>query len=318
MLIYVRAVRHLMFGYTVPVETTMSSYETQVYRNYYCETCHQLRDGYGYISTMTLNYEMTFASLLLNSLLDDGILIEGEPKGRICVIRPSAGHTDILHRLAAYSILVTNNSLVDDKADKPSLKANLGLLGLNRAINKAATEFPDYHKLIMDGYEGLRQAERSNAADPLVMGDLSAKSMLDVLDKMLGGKFDAELREMFHQLGIWVYVMDAVEDLDQDHRDGTYNPFLSDCTDFVSMHDYVTRNIYRVSGLLGSVIGNIQRSYVALRPRLRFNQPIIDNIIYQGMPISAQRVLHGDTTMTPSLKNMMSERLNRGVPQSMV
>ena len=36
-----------MFGYTFPIEPMMTNEEQAAYRAYYCETCHQLRDGYG-------------------------------------------------------------------------------------------------------------------------------------------------------------------------------------------------------------------------------------------------------------------------------
>ncbi|MDD2779407.1 MAG: DUF5685 family protein, partial [Candidatus Methanomethylophilaceae archaeon] len=66
-----------MFGYTLPVESTLSSKDAMTYRNYYCETCHQLRDGYGVLSTVAVNYEMTFANILLNSVSESGIGMKG-------------------------------------------------------------------------------------------------------------------------------------------------------------------------------------------------------------------------------------------------
>ncbi len=304
-----------MFGYTVPIDSMLSSRDEAVYRNYYCETCHQLRDGYGYLSTLTVNYEMTFASIFFNSILDDGIAMKGTPPQHFCVVRASVGDTELLRQLAAYTVLVANNSLIDDKMDNDSsLKANLGLLGLNRSITKAKADYPEFYNAIMNGYDMLREAENKGENDPLAMGELSSKSLLDVLSIIAGDKFDDDTRMLFSGLGVWVYIMDAVEDLDEDVLDGTYNPFIVGNPKFKNKADYIKEHLYALGELFGSVIGNIQRSYSALRPRLTKNQSILDNIIYQGIPASSKRILRGDMSMSLSIKNMVTGRMNRGAP----
>ena len=297
-----------MFGYTVPIETILSPEDRITYRNYYCETCHHLREEYGFIPTLTVNYEMTFAALFFNSVLEEGERIHYVPKKHFCLIRHSASHTELMHKLTAYSILVANNSLLDDKMDDSnSLKANLGLLGLNRAIIKAKNEFPEYDEAILRGYGKLREIEASGECDPIVMGDYSAQSMIDVLEIMLGDSFDDRMHDLFRNLGIWVYVMDAIEDLDEDKEEGTYNPFIAGNPDFKDKKDFVKNNIFP-----------IQAAYSSLRNDIRYNGDILDNIIYQGIPYSAHRIIRGDKTMSLSMINMITGRMNRGIPPTMV
>ena len=308
-----------MFGYTVPIESMLSDDDRITYRNYYCEVCHHLREDYGFIPTLTVNYEMTFASLFFNSILEEGEKIHYIPKKHFCIIRHSASHTELMHKLTAYSVLVANNSLLDDKMDdKSSLKANLGLLGLNRAIIKAKEEFPEYDEVILKSYEKLREVEESGENDPIVMGTYSSQSMIDVLELMLGDKFDDRMHKLFRALGVWVYVMDAIEDLDEDMLEGTYNPFLEGNTTFTNKKDYVRNNIFPIGETMGKIIGDIQSAYLSLRNDIRFNGDILDNIIYQGIPFSAHRIIRGDKTMSLSLTNMITGRMNRGLPPSMV
>lgn len=308
-----------MFGYTVPIEGLLSANEAKVYRNYYCETCHQLRENYGYISTMSVNYEMTFANMFFSSILDEGILIEEQPKGKICIIKHSASNAEFMKKLAAYTILVANNSLVDDKEDDvSSLKANLGLLGLNRAITKAKEDYPEYDEVIMKGYRKLVEIEKSGEKDAIVVGRYSAQSMIDVLDLMFGDDMDVNVRELFRNLGIWVYVMDAVEDLDDDMLEGAFNPFLVNKPAFKNKKAFINDNIFLIGEMMGSIITNIQQYYTAVRPELRFNQNILDNIIFQGIPQSAHRIMRGDNSMSLSLKNMFTGRMNRGAPPSTI
>lgn len=305
-----------MFGYTFPIEHSMSSEDHAAYRAYYCDTCHQLRDGYGVMSTVIVSYEMTFASIVLNSVLPEGTIAKTPKAGKLCVLKHSDYHDDLLKKLAAYTVLVANNDLVDDKLDNPSVKSNFVLLWLNRSIEKAKKDFPSYDELIMKGYEILREKESSGCSDPIEMGKASAASMIWVLREMVGSDWTPELEEFFENLGIWVYVLDAIEDLDDDFKEKQYNPFLVNCTDFVSGKKYMDQHVYEVSRILNSIVSNIQNAYLKIRPSMRANQAITDNVIYQGIPVAIRRVMAGESKMQPSLKNLFAPRINRSIGSS--
>ena len=305
-----------MFGYTFPIEPMMTNEEQAAYRAYYCETCHQLRDGYGVMSTVIVSYEMTFANIILNSVLKGGV-IDREPKaGKLCVFRHSDNHTELLRRLAAYTVLVANNGLIDDKLDGPSIKSNFGLLWLNRSIERAKKDFPQYDELIMKGYEMLREKEAAGCDDPIEMGKASAASMIWVLREMVGEEWTPDLEALFEGMGIWVYVLDAIEDLDDDFKEDQYNPFLVNCEDFTNGKEYVERNVYRISGILNEIISGIQRAYLSVRERMVANQTVTDNIIYQGVPVAVRRVMAGESKMQPSFRNLFSGRINRSIGSS--
>lgn len=301
-----------MFGYTLPVESMLSLKDASRYRNYYCETCHQLRDGYGVLSTMAVNYEMTFANILLNSVSESGIWMDGRPNRRFCVLRHGVQGSDLMSALAAYTVLVTNNSLVDDETDGPDMRSKLGLLLFNRAVGKAKSDHPSFQEHIEKGYSELLEAERRGCSDPIAMGRLSAASMIGVLGEILGGELDDDLADLFLNLGVWVYVMDAVEDLDEDFSEGSYNPFLADAEGFANARSYIEGNIYLFGETIGGCVGDVQRSYSKIRSRIRMNGEILDNIIYSGVPASAHRVLRGDRSMSPNVMNAINGRLRRG------
>ncbi len=305
-----------MFGYTFPIEPMMSNEEQSAYRAYYCETCHQLRDGYGVMSTVIVSYEMTFANIILNSVLKEGV-IDREPKtGKLCVLRHSDNHTELLRRLAAYTVLVANNDLVDDRLDGPSLKSNFGLLWLNRSIERAKRDYPLYDELIMKGYDLLREKEKAGCSDPEEMGRTSAASMIWVMREMVGGEWTEDLEALFENMGVWVYVLDAIEDLDDDFKEGQYNPFLVGCDDFTTGRAYIEKNVYRISGILNRIIANIQGAYLKIRPKMAANQTVADNIIYQGIPVAVRRVMSGESKMQPSMRNLFAGRINRSIGSS--
>lgn len=305
-----------MFGYTFPIEPSMTEKEVAAYRSYYCETCHQLRDGYGVMSTIIVSYEMTFASIVLNAVMDDGIRNEAPDAGKLCVFKHSRNRTDLLRKLAAYTVLVANNDLVDDKLDGPSLKSNLGMLWLNRSIEKAKADYPEYDDLIMKGYVLLREKEAERCRDPVEMGRASAASMVWVMREMNKGEWDDDLDRLFESMGVWVYVMDAIEDLDDDFKENQYNPFLIDCGDFTTGREYIERNIYTLSGIMNAIVSDMQTSYRAVREKMRFNTSISDNIIYEGIPVAIRRVFAGESKMQPSFRNIFAGRINRSIGSS--
>lgn len=301
-----------MFGYTVPIESTLSVYDKITYRNYYCETCHYLRKDYGLIPTIIVSYEMTFITLFFNSILEEGVRLHYMPKKYFCIMRGNASDTELMHKLTAYSVLITNNSLIDNKIDGTSpLKTNLGLLCLNRAIVKAKKKFPEYDDAILKGYRKLVEIETSKERDLITVGSYSAQSMLDVFDLMLGEKFNERMRELFTQLGIWVYVMDAIEDLDKDHNEGNYNPFLVNATSFTNKKSYIRSNIFSIGDTMGKIIGKIQNAYYAIKSDLKYNVGILDNIIYEGIPYSTHEIIC-NSSMNQSPINTILKRMNRG------
>ena len=218
-----------------------------------------------------------------------------------------------MRKLAAYTVLVANNDLVDDKLDGPSVKSNFGLIWMNHPIERARRDFPEYDRLIMDGYGKLRVKEQAGCSDPIEMGYTSAKSMIDVMRIMNGDEWTPVLEDLFRNLGAWVYIMDAVDDLDEDWKNDQYNPFLVGVEDFPGSQDFITSNLYSISECVGTVVGRIQEAYARLRPSMKMNVGICDNIIYQGIPTTVKLVMSGRSKMKPTITDMISGKMSRSI-----
>src|SRR5574344_1343344 len=102
-----------MFGYTLPMYSRMSPTDLQTYRRYYCETCHQLKDGFGLISTAAVNYDMTFNTVVLNAIAGDVLDFPGTKKSQFCVFKDAKADSDLMRGLATYTVLLTKWELVD-------------------------------------------------------------------------------------------------------------------------------------------------------------------------------------------------------------
>lgn len=298
-----------MFGYTVPSYGRLSPLDNGLYRRYYCEGCHQLRDGFGLTGALTVNYDMTFNTILLNGLIGDCLDFEGT-KRRICVLESHKADSELMHRMAAYTLILTKWELYDDETDLPSAKTKFISLTLNRAIEKAVSEFPGYDDMVGKAFEDLHGLELDGCRDAVLMGRRFGKGLVGPLAEIAGDHYSESLGAIFEQLTAAVYLMDAIDDLDDDYMDGTYNPLLPE-SGFINARKFINSNIYSVSSMVNGVIGDLQRAYVAVRPDMKGNTSLCDNVVYYGIPESAKKVIVGEAKAKASIKNILSNRKDR-------
>ena len=164
-----------MFGYTVPAYGRLSPADLSRYRRYYCEGCHQLRDGFGLTGALTVNYDMTFNTVLLCGLTGKALEV-GPTENRICVLEHSKTNDELMRDMAAYTLILTKWELFDDDTDDPSLKSKFISLTLNRAIEKAVRMHPDYDDMVGKGFSELRALELDGCRDARLMGGPSGRA----------------------------------------------------------------------------------------------------------------------------------------------
>lgn len=302
-----------MFGYTVPLYSRMSHTDLSLYRKYYCETCHQLRTEFGLVSTAAVNYDMTFNTIVLNSVTGDVLDFEGTGRSPFCVFMKSKADSDLMRQMAAYTVLLTKWELVDDTTDKPSMKSNAASLMLGRAIAKAERMYSEYDDAVGKGFEELRSLEKEGCTDPIRIGTEFGKALAHPLNIIAGNSMNEHLTDLFIHLTSAIYIMDAVDDLDQDYMDDTFNPFLSDRDGYVNKKEFISANLYKITSSLNTVIGSLQKSYSSVRPAMKSCIGITDNIVYKGLPDSAKKVIMGESLATASIKNSFERHKKRNV-----
>ncbi len=289
----------------------MTPIDLIVYRRYYCESCHQLKAEFGLTSAATVNYDMTFNTILLNSICGDVLDFVGTKKSPFCVFADPKADSELMAKMAGYTVLLTKWELIDDSVDKPSLKTKTISSVLSKAIHKAESMYPEFDDAVGKGFEDLRSMETEGYTNPGIIGKRFGLALAKPLNLIAEDKASNELTELFSNLTAAVYIMDAVDDLDQDFMDDTFNPYLVNPEGFVNKKEYITKNVYKITKDISAILGDLQRSYVAVKPSLRAYESITDNIIYHGIPESAKGVIAGSSNAKASIKNTLSNRKNR-------
>lgn len=298
-----------MFGYTVPSYLRLGPLDMKRYRRYYCEGCHQLKAGFGLRGALTVNYDMTFNTILLDGIMGEAIEFEGTTK-TICVLQEPQADSEMMRKMAAYTLILTKWELCDDETDKPSLKTKAINAVLRNAMDKACREFPEYDDMVGKGFGELRRLELDGCKDARMMGLRFGDGLTGALKDIAGDYSSSELDTVFRELTAAVYVMDALDDLDDDYMDGTYNPFLPE-SGYVNARMFVDSNAYILSGIVNETMSSLQGAYSRIRPSMQGNVSLCDNIVYFGIPESAKKVMTGNADAKASIKNVMSRRKER-------
>lgn len=221
-----------MFGYVRPHKQELLVREFEQYKGAYCQLCRQLGKDYGWTARLTLSYDCTFYALLALSREDSQKRLR---RGR-CVVNPLKAckfveaEGEAYHKAAALSILLTCQKLRDNVGDESFWKAQgcrVLLAFLARKERKAAARYPFLAQAAETATHAQREAEEARAgvdacAEPTAQ-------LLAAVFRELGGCDPGQclaLERFGYFLGRWVYLMDAADDLEQDLKEGGFNPLI--------------------------------------------------------------------------------------------
>ena len=215
-----------MFGYVLPSRARLDERERERFRAVYCGLCHTLGKRYGFAARFLLNYDFT----LLAILLSDG---EEEPcTVRRCAVHPCKGctvqeSTPALEAAADRTVLLSWWQIQDHIADHgfwSGLKYRFAALFLRGPYRKAAERLPRFDAAVRGHLRALAALEKAHCASIDRAAEPFAALLADAAADLTDEKRRRILGEILYQLGRWVYLIDAADDLKKDAENGNYNP----------------------------------------------------------------------------------------------
>ncbi len=261
-----------MFGYVLINKPELKIREFENYRSYYCGLCHQLKEEYGTVGRMTLNYDITFLTMLLSDLYD----VEDETKNSRCVVHPLHKHCSRQNKITQYCadmcILLSYYKCVDDWNDEKKLsKRFLGKV-LKRKYKKVKARYPQKADFIESRLNMLSIVESSK----ITHIDKAARVFGEIMAELFVYKDDMwkeDLYKIGFYLGKYIYLLDAYEDIEEDLKSGSYNPLKE---------IYQNENFEeQVLQLLLLMIGECTDAFERLP--LVENVEVLRNILYSGV-----------------------------------
>lgn len=270
-----------MFGYVKINKMDLTFREYEHYRGYYCGLCKYLKDNHGEISRLTLNYDITFLILVLTSLYrpKPTVIEEG------CITNPFKKKKKIINDITEYAasmnILLAYYKLEDNVNDEKGIK-DIVAYKLYKSKRKLAYEkYPHKAEFIKSQLEELNRLEQ----DKNINIDIVSNTFGNLMGEIFAYKndeYEQDLRNIGFNIGKYIYLLDAYEDLEKDYKKGRYNPFIEYIDKKQDLKERVDRLISISLGILGQSIDNLN---------LKVNSSIIENIVYSGVYLRYKNIL---------------------------
>lgn len=260
-----------MFGYVTINKMELKFKEYYSYRGYYCGLCKCLKAEYGNMSRMTLNYDMTFLILLLSSLYEP----QNKTYSERCMVHPGKKQLVIQNEITGYAasmnVMLSYYNMLDNWNDEKDIKSLAVCRVLKKDMEKASSRYPEKAEFINQGLKNITSLEKENSKDPEAVSNEFGHLMEEIF-VLKHDQWEKCLRKIGFYAGKYIYLLDALEDMEKDEKNNSYNPFNNMETE--DRMEYAKELIMLNLSFLSSEIEKL--------PLIQ-DKGIIDNIIYSGI-----------------------------------
>lgn len=277
-----------MFGYVRAREDALSSEERQSYEAVYCGLCRRMGERYGRFSRLFLNYDFVFLAMLL------------APAGECCPAsckrcelhpvkgKPAYEGDGWMEAAAGESVILAYWKLRDTVKDDgffSRLSARLVSLLLRPGYRRAREEYPQFDRQTAQCLDELQGLE--NAVVPSIdrTADCFARLLQAAAPATGQDRLDRPRQQLLYHLGRWIYLIDALDDLEKDREKGHYNPIAARFPGWNEEDKaYLQQGISHSLTLAGAAF--------QLLPRNQWSG-VLENILYGGLPGVESMVFSG-------------------------
>ncbi|MEG2038724.1 MAG: DUF5685 family protein [Oscillospiraceae bacterium] len=288
-----------MLGYIRPYKPEMKLKEFEVYKGIYCGLCKQLGKVYGPFARMTLSYDFAFLSMLGMAINDKEAVFEKQrcvsnplKKKNVCVNTEDMEFTSAVAMLMIYYKLKDN---FQDLGIKNKLLSYGAYPFIKPSYKKSREQLPVIENAIAEMTAQQYKLEKAHCASVDEAAEPTAKAMQLIAGLLSDDAVQKRVLTRFgYLLGRWVYLIDALDDIEDDIKKENYNPFIMkyglteiDCEQIKKIKQEAKPALYLT-------IAEIGKTYELLN--INRYKTILDNIIYLGLKDSVDKVFVSDKT----------------------
>ena len=262
-----------MYGYVQVYRPDLRFREYDIYRSHYCGLCHTLQKRCNFISRLTLSYDFTFLSLLLDALY--------EPEATSCQRRCLHGigkkewvyNSSNLDYIADQLLFFSYLHCLDDWQDNRKIShAALAHL-LRKTYCRICTQYPQKTKSILQHMQQLKTYESQGETNPQLPASCFGRALGEGFC-IYNDVWASELYHIGYYLGTFIYVMDAYDDLVKDRKHQNYNPFWKEAETTSAFHEMVRQLLQHAATEAAAAFERL--------PILQ-NADLLRNILYAGI-----------------------------------
>ncbi len=262
-----------MFGYVIANPDSLAPEQLERYKSCYCGLCRTLKNRHGSLARLTLTYDMTFLVLLLESMYEP----ESREGTERCAAHPIHEHkwsaSPVTDYAADMNLVLAYQNCLDDWIDERKLLSWAEAAIMRSKYERIKSVYAEKCGFIEEQLAALAEIERRGEPDPdagahcfgRLMGELFVYFPDDAV-------WSPRLRRFGEELGEFIYIMDAVLDLDADKAACRYNPMAAYAAD---------KDEESLRATLTMLIGECAEVFELL-PIVR-DADILRNILYSGV-----------------------------------
>jgi hypothetical protein len=284
-----------VFGYIKPLTAELKVCEYELYKSAYCGMCKKIGRSFGPISRLTLTFDAVFLQLVEMAVSPQCPQVR---KGR-CLLRPLEKKMIMMPNKGSVSpsigVLLLHYKVLDSISDHGTKEkvCAICLYPISSAFrHRALKDFSHIDEIISKSVYSLRRLEKDQCASIDDAAECFAFLMRDLFSLIKSEpsqKF--QLGMLGYHLGRWIYLFDALDDLEDDFDKGNYNPILLHYG-IVEKNDIARRQEEILHSILDTMALSLSAAHEVLQQiELYRFRPILDNIIAMGMPGRIQRML---------------------------
>ena len=271
-----------MFGYIKVDKSSLGGGEFGLYHSFFCGICISSKEQFGFSSRLLTNFDMTFFSILFHSFLEIDISVDIKH----CITTPIRKRsiqkrTELGDKIAQANVILSYLNLLDDVVDEGRLRKRIALGVIKKHYKKAKRLFPELNDTLIADYEKLRGLEKDSCDSFDIVCHPFAHLSSRFAEVVLKEKSNEYILNLCYNLGKWVYLIDALDDLDKDYKNKNYNPFINCFGGFNSGKQFVSDNYTQLQFVFYSMLNKIAESYNDLN--LGRYVCIMNNVIYKSI-----------------------------------
>ena len=262
-----------LFGYVSANPKMMNDEEQQRYRGAYCGLCRALGKRHGQLTRFSLTYDMTFLALFLGAMYEP----EEQHEKFWCIVHPKKKHESVNSIYTEYAadmnVLMAYLNCMDDWQDDKNPVALLESLVFRKAYLNVQKKYPRQAEAIRREMQELACLEKQKCNDPDRTANCFGRLLGEIFVVDESDHFAGDLRNFGFYLGKFIYLYDAIMDLEKDFEKGNYNPFSEMYGS--SMDEETARNL--LTFYISACVENFERLPIIQ------DREIIKNILYSGV-----------------------------------
>lgn len=215
-----------MFGYVTPCKMELKIKDYEKFKAYYCGLCRSIKMNIGDIPRLSLNYDMTFLAILLDSLYENKTTYSKQVcsfhlfKKKIIV-----NENNCLRYAAFCNVILSYYKFLDNVKDDASIKSKIFCMFFKNYIRNTPLDLKEHLTHIENELSKLNSLESSNDDNKSI--DSISHPFAELTGFILCSyKNDENKNNLYwlgYNLGKWIYIIDAWDDLEKDIKNNKFN-----------------------------------------------------------------------------------------------